>query len=149
MGSLLNNNEGILIHGVNCQGKMESGIAGQIRKKYPEVYRDYMNFFEKNKVVRIKMLGDITVTRINENLYIVNAFTQLYYGRYKHVRYVDYDAISSCFKKINDLAIEKKLPIKFPLIGAGLANGRWDIIKERITASLNESVVAELFIYEN
>jgi O-acetyl-ADP-ribose deacetylase (regulator of RNase III) len=148
-GSLLNNKEGILVHGVNCQGKMGSGIGKLIREKYPEAYNDYMCFFEKNKVVRVKMLGDITVTEINEKLFIVNAFTQLYYGRYKNVQYVDYNAISSCFKKINLLAIEKNLPVKFPLIGAGLANGRWELIKERILASLSETVEAELFIYED
>lgn len=31
----------IICHQVNCQGVMGSGIAKQVREKYPVVYRDY------------------------------------------------------------------------------------------------------------
>ena len=37
-GDLLNVRDGLILHGVNCQRKMNAGIAKQIREKYPEVY---------------------------------------------------------------------------------------------------------------
>lgn len=31
--------EGVIAHGVNCTGAMNSGVAKAIREKWPEVYR--------------------------------------------------------------------------------------------------------------
>jgi O-acetyl-ADP-ribose deacetylase (regulator of RNase III) len=40
-GDLLSNTDGILVQGCNCHGKMGAGIAGVIRKKYPDVFKRY------------------------------------------------------------------------------------------------------------
>ena len=37
-GNILSNNSGIIVHGVNCQKVMGSGIALQIKNQYPIVY---------------------------------------------------------------------------------------------------------------
>ena len=31
----------LICHQVNCQGVMGSGIAKQVREKYPKVYKEY------------------------------------------------------------------------------------------------------------
>lgn len=36
--NLLDAKNGIICHQVNCQGKMNSGVAKAIREKYPRVY---------------------------------------------------------------------------------------------------------------
>lgn len=147
--SLLHNNSGILVHGVNCQGKMGSGLAFQFKHQYPRVYKDYTNFFEKHQYNKNLLLGKIIRTDINKELIVISAFTQLYYGRRKDIIYTDYNAIEQCFISINKLAIETNLPVKFGLIGAGLGNGRWDIISKIINDSLDKEVVRQLFVYEN
>jgi O-acetyl-ADP-ribose deacetylase (regulator of RNase III) len=145
--SIVLENKGIIVHGVNCQGVMGSGVAMQFRNKFPVVYTDYVSYFNQHKYKREKLLGNIVVSKINEDHYIVSAFTQLHYGRDPNVQYVDYGALKSCFEKINDLYLETALPIKFPKIGAGLANGNWDIIEKIINDTLLEEIEKELFIY--
>ena len=47
-GNLLNSNCDIIVHQVNCQKVMGSGIAKQIRDRWPEVfvrYEEYINYF--------------------------------------------------------------------------------------------------------
>lgn len=41
-GDLLDVEAGVIIHSVNCMGVMGSGVAKQIRDKYPEHYRQYL-----------------------------------------------------------------------------------------------------------
>jgi O-acetyl-ADP-ribose deacetylase (regulator of RNase III) len=48
-GDILNAKENIICHQVNCQGVMGSGLAKQIKNKYPNVYAKYKKFCEENK----------------------------------------------------------------------------------------------------
>ena len=41
-GNLLDAREIVIAHQVNCQKKMNSGVAKAIREKYPEVYEKYL-----------------------------------------------------------------------------------------------------------
>ena len=54
-GNLLNAEVAYICHQVNCQGRMGSGIAKQIRDRWPDVYEAYMRAFTKSK----NTLGDI------------------------------------------------------------------------------------------
>lgn len=40
-GNLFDGGDPAIAHGVNCRGKMGSGIAVQFRERYPEMYREY------------------------------------------------------------------------------------------------------------
>lgn len=40
-GNLFDSKAKIIAHQVNCQGKMNSGVAKEVRQRYPHVYRDY------------------------------------------------------------------------------------------------------------
>ena len=46
IGSLLDSKAQILVHQVNCTGRMASGIAKTIRETYPVVYDGYMEYFD-------------------------------------------------------------------------------------------------------
>lgn len=131
IGDILSVTEGIIVHGCNAQGVMKSGIAKDIREKYPQVYEDY----KQHERERGLELGDAIYTTIHKDLIIVSAITQEFYGRAK-VIYVDYDAISSAFMKIGLVASLKGLDVHFPLIGCGLANGKWSEVKPRIDEEL-------------
>lgn len=43
-GDLFTTNAKIICHQVNCQGKMGSGVAKQVREKYPHVYEEYKRY---------------------------------------------------------------------------------------------------------
>ena len=58
-GNLLDSNCDYICHQVNCQGKMNSGIAKSIREKWPVVYANYMaKYF--NMLPEL-LLGDIQI----------------------------------------------------------------------------------------
>ena len=83
-----------------------------------------------------------------KDLIVVNAYTQYMYGR-NHAdgdkSPVDYAAIEICMKKINHLF--KGRHIGLPKIGAGLAGGDWEKIKQIIKDELKDCIVT-IVIYK-
>lgn len=144
-GNLLNEDKGILVHGVNCQGKMGAGIALEVKRRYPQVYRSYFQFGNGARWQPSHLLGSVNFVPITPELVIVNAFTQEDYGNDGR-RYVSYDAVDRCFAEINQYALRTGLPVKYPRIGAGLAGGNWDIISAIIHVNLAPSVDRSLFV---
>ena len=84
----------VILHQVNCQGEMNSGIAKQVKEKYPEVYNAYKKLCDEHKDNPSEMLGSILgiTTEIG---YIVNIFAQENFG-YDGKCYTDYDALKMC-----------------------------------------------------
>ena len=58
-GDLFRSNARIIVHQVNCQKRMGSGVALQVKKKYPNVYNEYL------KACSDDMLGKIQIVPIN------------------------------------------------------------------------------------
>ena len=161
-GNLLELQKGILVHGCNCHGVMGSGIAKLIRDKWPDVYRVYRREYLDNRL----WLGDVisvanprwrnlpTAGRhvkyiapsVPEDVIIVNAMTQFDFGREPGQAYVDYEAISACFSRVRMLALTTGLDVHFPLIGCGLAQGKWDEVSARIEAALGPEISANLWV---
>lgn len=141
-GDLLSATKGLIVHGVNCQGVMGSGVALAIKNKYPKVYTDYLAFVEmygKGK----ELLGTLQFTPVGVGLTVVNAFTQNNYGR-EPKRYVSYEAIDQVFAILGEnTPIET--PIHMPKIGSGLGGGDWGIIESRLEARLHNHDVT---VYE-
>lgn len=119
----------VIVHGCNCFCTMGSGVARQIREKFPEAYQADKNTARGD----YGKLGAITSARIEANdLTVVNAYTQFRYGAEK--MHVDYKAVRECFKKIAKQFKGKK--IAFPAIGCGLAGGDWNIVSKIIDEEL-------------
>ena len=113
----------IFCHQVNCQGVMGSGVAKQIRSKYPEVYREF-------KQIKEPILGFILPVFTKDGRICINMFAQD--GYVKDKRYTDYDAFKECLEHISffmNIRSKNKPSIAFPYgIGCGLAGGDWYII---------------------
>ena len=126
----------ILVHGCNCFHTMGSGIAKQIKEKYKEAYEADL---ETNKGSKEK-LGTYSIAQINDSQYIINAYTQYFYGGKNPL---DYEALRNVFKLINE-NFENKI-IGIPKIGAGLAKGNWEIIEKIIEKeSRNNNIICVL-----
>lgn len=129
---LLSATHGIIIHGCNCVGAFGSGIAGQIRRKWPNVYQEFLKF-PKGKC----SLGKIQPVPINDNLFVINCFTQLKYG-YDYQKYASIEAITRCLMKVFTFANNHNLHIHSPRIGCGLGGLSWDNDVSIIFEYLNE-----------
>ena len=139
-GDLLAADVDVICHQVNCQGKMNSGIAKSIREKYPQVYHDYCLICATTEPE--KLLGQTQPVFVNDDKFIVvNMFSQLNYG-YDGRRYTSYDAMWSCLNRINAYIPEDK-KIGFPArIGCVRGGANWNIVKKMI-----EEVFAEREVY--
>ncbi len=143
-GDILQIRRGIIVHGCNAQGAMGSGIAKAIREEYPGVFKDYIRLIRSNRD-KEQLLGKVAETWVSDELCIASGITQLYYGRNPDIVYVNYSAVVEVFKHVSKTAVEKGLPIFFPLIGCGLANGSaskiMSIIGEVVPPAVQKTLV--------
>ena len=131
---ILSIKHGIIVHQVNCQGVMGTGIALQMRQKFPTVYERYRTFKFK--------LGQIQLIKIIDNLYICNLAGQDRYGRDK--RYTNYEALKAGFTKLNAWAKDKNLPIFIPkFMGCSNAGGNWKTVSNIISSTLTNYTICE------
>ena len=123
----------VIIHGCNCQCTMGSGIAKTVREVFPDAYAVDC---ETTKGDRYK-LGQYSHTSVDADtdvgkLYIINGYTQFNYN--PSMMNADYDAIRGVFKKVKKAF--GGMRIGYPMIGAGLAGGDWNIISAIIEEEL-------------
>lgn len=148
-GNVLDINVGIIVHSCNNRGVMGSGIAKEIKERFPSVYAAYMNEFGATRSVI--SLGSISAVEVTPFKFIVNGIGQDGYGR-DGARYVSYDAITKIFERVNNTAklIEatnnRVLPICFPMIGSGFGGGSWKIISSIIDETISDKFQKKLYI---
>lgn len=132
---------GIVVHGCNAQGVMGSGVAKQLRAKYPSIFDDYRLAVIEHTDKGMDPLGYVVYSEITDKLVIVSAITQKFYGR-DGTKYVSYDAMDSAMSKIASVARQANEVVHIPyLIGAGLGGGTAEIIIEIIRAHTKDLVV--------
>lgn len=117
----------VIVHGCNCFNTMGSGIARQIREKYPTAFAA-----DVTMDIGIHKLGSYSIAPSSTvkgevKFAIVNAYTQFDYNRTNEKQ--------DLFEYASFEIILKKLAYQFgnarfglPMIGMGLAGGAPDII---------------------
>ena len=138
----------IIVQGCNCQNTMNSGIAKQIRERYPKAYlADQVT--QKGDLGKLGCFTQayINGTRLDSaqhpvhySFTVLNAYTQAQYG-YDQKQYVDYDAVGRVFKQIKllyDMNPMSAIKIGIPMIGTTRGGGDWTVI-ESIIEGLNFS----------
>lgn len=144
-GDLFDSTARFIVHQVNCQGRIGSGVALQVKQKFPHVFEEY------KKVCSNNMLGEIQIVSVNPNdvgilsgsiflpqsrQFIVNAFAQDKYG-YDGKMYTSLDALQSCFNKIHARIHERNnnnnatiaMPYK---IGCCRGGADWNVVYQMI-----------------
>ena len=123
----------IVAHQVNCFGTMGSGVASQVKQKYPDAYKEYKAFCDKNKDSRIRMLGAVQMCPVSRfpdgspRIYIANLFAQYNYGRDKNTVYTNYEALRRCLLSLSKFASESNRIIAIPYkMGCDRGGGDWD-----------------------
>ena len=107
-GNLLNASEKIIAHQVNCQKKMNSGVAKAIREKWSDVFEKYQQTEPQ--------LGFVDFILVDRNYrYVANMYSQDNYG-YDGKQYTNYDAFRQCCKTIVETCrnMPKKYTVAMP-----------------------------------
>lgn len=160
-GDLLNEKCDIICHQVNCQGVMGSGIALQIKNKWPKVFREYyeyVNMIKEWKDGGVPLLGRCSLVNIkdcSDNIeWVANIFGQYFYGTDR--RHTDYIAFEKCLLFIRDFVYEeygyygKQCVIGFPYkIGCDRGGGEWNIVYDLIKKTFEkENVIIKIVKYD-
>lgn len=140
-----------IVHQVNCQGKMGSGVAKRIKDEYPIVYKNYItkclsagNPENVYTTIQLVPLYD-NYTEGGWNPQCCNFFSQFDYG-YDGKRYTSYDAFWICLNRLKHCA-PKGSSIAFPAnIGCGLGGANWTIILQMIIEVLGQDY--EIYIVD-
>lgn len=129
----------IILHQVNCQGEMNSGIAKQVKEKYPKAYEWYKTLCDAYKDNPSELLGhpNIVPTEIG---YIVNVFAQENFG-YDGKCYTDHKALRIAFETIVKIIdYDSKLStIAIPyLMGCDRGGGDWNVVYKMIEETFKD-----------
>ena len=142
VGDIITVTDGLIVHQVNAQGQMGSGVAAAIKKKWPQVFEDYQRvvghpYTQPNSGA--DLMGRVIVTEIDERLAVCSLVGQQFFGNRPGWRFTSYDALDVGFKVINNLARKNKLSVHIPLIGCGLGGASWDIVSAIIESNVTDA----------
>lgn len=146
-GDLFTTTATIIAHQVNCQGKMGSGVALQVKQKYPTAFEEYLQKCQSNNT----LLGYIQIIPQSDGHIICNMFAQDNYG-YDGRQYTDTTALQDCFIKLKQYATEKNISVAIPYkIGCCRGGADWDNEVYPIIEKLfsDESVNLEIWRLDN
>jgi len=125
----------VITHGCNCMCKMGAGIAPQMARAfgcngYP--LEELSTEGDMDKLGRIDW--KYYPISPNKSVAVVNSYTQ--YSPAPWLKPLDYEALTLCMRKINHAFKGKHVGL--PQIGAGLAGGDWERIKQIIQTELKD-----------
>ena len=133
----------VIAHCANCYCTMGSGIAPQIKTKFPEAYAADC----ATKKGDLNKLGTISYTETTKPI-VVNLYGQFdYTGRRSGNMDLNYDALRSAIKLMKEKFSGKTFGMG--RIGAGLAGGDWSIIEKIIEEEMRGEYVTIVNWVEN
>lgn len=133
-GDLLEAPQKVIVHQCNCQGVMGSGVAFQIRRKYPSVYNVYMKGLSHSK------LGDFIPAKVDGKIFI-NLLGQDHFLP-RGVCHTDYAAVRKALESLKDYCDDD---LAMPKIGCGLGGGDWKIMSALIEEIFTDR---DVYVYE-
>jgi len=121
----------VIIHGYNCFCIMGAGIAKSIKENFPEAYAADKKTVKGDRS-KLGSYSPATYVKNDMEITIINAYTQFHWRGTGNK--ADYDVIRAVFSLIKKNYTGKR--IGYPLIGAGLAGGDWNVISAIIDLEL-------------
>ena len=122
---------------------MGSGVAKQVREKFPEVFERYKNLCD-NIPQKDSLLGTVQCICVdNEMRAIANLFAQDKFG-YDGRCYTDYNALKECLEHINVNFQGSTVAIPY-LMGCHRGGGDWGTVYNLIANTL---VDCDVTLYE-
>ena len=138
-GNILDITSGIICHQVNCRGVFGAGLALQIRNKYPQAYRKYIEVHNTSEL----QLGKPFYGWVSDKLIIYHLPAQNRFG--KTGQHTNYNALRECLETVaNNLVSFPNMPIYIPYgMGCGLGGGSWEIVSQIIEETLPEVIIVK------
>ena len=134
---------GMIAHGVNCQGKMGAGLAKAIKETYPIAFQYYEELCDGYRSDPSQLLGtghvvNVTPACHNRPIFVANCFTQVRYGR--RGKFADPEAIEKALSQVLPHARTWGLPFYMPPIGCGLGGLDWETEVKPIVLAVERKI---------
>lgn len=137
-GTILHANEHIIAHQVNGLGIMGGGVARQIKKAYPGVFRRYKTFVDNHHSPEELLGRNLMIVTDGKPVYqfdpnadakiIGNLFGQVRIGTSQ--KQTNEKALRKALEHLAEFAKMLNLSVAMPYgIGCGLGGGDWDEIR--------------------
>ena len=134
----------ILVHQVNCQGVMGSGVAKQVKEHYPQAYRDYVTFCgdaEPSDLMGTVCWSNVSVAPPK---WIANCFGQANYGD-DGQQYTNYAYLRLSLMSVAGAARYNHCSVALPYkLGCARGGGDWDIVFGIIKSVFGDDVDVEI-----
>ena len=160
-GSIFDVGAQVIVHQVNCMGVMGSGVAKQVRDRFPSVFLAYHHAV---RTLDHNCLGGCLVVEAKENpgLRIANLFGQYYYRGFKEddlylvdefwkqpeidkqtvkaIRFTNYEAFWSGLVRLKEVLREDETKIAFPYkIGSDRGGADWEVLRKMIKSVFKDT----------
>ena len=130
-GNIFDSKANIICHQVNCQGIMGSGVAAEVKKRYPKVFQKYRQEYLDGKL----NIGHVCFVTARQDQVIANMCGQDNFG-YDGTMYTRYDALQKCLDEVEEYAIyeyDVKPVIAFPYkMSCHRGGGDWNVVYKMI-----------------
>jgi len=141
-GNVFNSDCTVILHQANCYAVMGSGIAREVKYKYPSAFEADRKF--EVPVGSKDRLGKFSYGWGDENQRVIfNLYGQHRYGRDQ--KYTEEDkleeAVRGAFEKLNEVREHPTFRIKIGLpmnMGCGLAGGDWTVVSELLQRAADD-----------
>ena len=137
-GDLLTSNATVIMHQVNCQKSMSSGVAKAIKEKWPLVFKEYIDY--SKTLPSDLLLGVTQLVPIEEGRYVANLFSQEFYG-YKGHKYTSYDAVDKCLKRLaKKCVLDNITSVAMPYkMSSDRGGADWDVILALVKSAFKDT----------
>lgn len=135
-GDIFSSDADVICHQVNCKGFFGKGLAGHVKKIFPEVEKSYKTLTkqwqERAGGKTSELLGRVSAqpVQLKDRWFLIaNLYGQDDYG--KDGVYTDYKALEKAVQEIHDFVEvrKKQEKVAFPYkMGCGYGGGDWEIV---------------------
>ena len=139
-GNVFDSDADIICHQVNCQGVMGSGVAKEVRTRYPAVYEQYRDLCERCMNDPGRNLGVAQLVPVDEegSRWIANCFGQEDFG-YDGKQYTSVAALCRALSTVADVARIGNFKVAIPYkIGCVRGGADWETVKSIIDGVFND-----------
>lgn len=159
-GNILDTDDRIIAHQVNCMGRMGSGVAKALNDEFPELFEDYIEYLrtrqervfgscyihiahDRNSVCRSDHHTEPIIP-----IAIANLFGQRNYGR-DGKQYTNYQALESALKQMRRSILynrdywypNEQVRLSTVRLGCGLGGGSWDVVEPMIQDIFKNDII--------
>ena len=127
----------IVAHVCNDLGGWGKGFVLAVSKRWPESEREY-RAWHRGRAGNDFALGAVQLVRVQVDVFVANMIGQHGMRRGSGGPPIRYPAIEQCLNALADHAVCLGASVHMPMIGCGLAGGRWELVEPLITKSLCE-----------